>query len=75
MPEQISSTILQRFRMSDEIDKGGVLFRVSNRDPEFAKAVLREYAEGMRKIDANGVRRRLFDYYGFVPEPLPPEKE
>ena len=75
MPEQISSTILQRFRMSDEIDRGDVLLRVSDRDPDFAKAILSEYAEGMRKIDANGVRRRLFDYYGFTPEPLPAEGE
>lgn len=72
MSEQISASILQRFRMSDEFDRGGVLLRVSNLDPAFAKAVLREYEEGMRKIDANGVRRRLFDYYGFVPEPLTP---
>ncbi len=72
MPELISSTILQRFRMSDEIGRGAVLFHVSNRDPEFAKAVLREYEEGLRRIDSNGVRRRLFDYYGFVPEPLTP---
>ena len=71
MPEQISSTILQRFRMSGEIDRGDVLLRVSDRDPDFAKAILSEYADGMRKIDANGVRRRLFDYYGFTPEPLP----
>ena len=61
--------------MSDEIDRGGVLLHVSNLDPAFAKAVLREYEEGMRKIDANGVRRRLFDYYGFVPQPLSPSRE
>ena len=72
MPELISSTILQRFRMSDEIDRGAVLFHVSNSDPEFAKAIIREYEEGLRRIDSNGVRRRLFDYYGFVPEPLTP---
>ena len=71
MSEQISASILQRFRMSDEFDRGGVLLRVSNVDPAFAKAVLAEYEAGMRKIDANGVRRRLFDYYGFVPESLP----
>lgn len=70
MPEQMSGTILQRFRMSDEIDRGGVLVRVSNLDPGFAKAVIAEYEAGMRKIDANGVRRRIFDYYGFVPMPV-----
>ena len=75
MPELVSSTILQRFRMSDEIDRGHILFYVSNRDPEFAKAILAEYEEGLRRMDSNGVRRRMFAYYGFVPEPLPPEKE
>ena len=75
MPELISSTILQRFRMSEEIDRGAVLFHVSNRDPEFAKTILREYEEGLRRMESNGVRRRLFDYYGFVPEPLPPPQD
>ena len=75
MPELISSTILQRFRMSEEIDRDAVLFRVSNRDPEFAKTILREYEEGLRRMESNGVRRRLFDYYGFVPEPLPPPQD
>ena len=75
MPELVSSTILQRFRMSDEIDRGHILFYVSNRDPEFAKAILAEYEEGLRRMESNGVRRRLFDYYGFVPEPLPPPQD
>lgn len=70
LPEQMSATILQRFRMSDEIDRGGVLVRVSNLDQEFAKALIAEYEAGMRKIDANGVRRRIFDYYDFVPMPV-----
>lgn len=70
LPELMSTTIVQRFRMAGEIDRGDVLLHVSNLDPAFCAAVMEEYAKGMRRIEASGERRRIFDYYGMVPAPL-----
>ena len=71
MPEKMSTTVIQRFRRSAEIDRGDVLLHVSEKDPQFRDAVLDAYEKGMRRIESNGERRRIFDYYGFKPKPLP----
>ena len=68
LPEQISTRIIQRFRMSDEIDRGDVLLHVSKIDPEFAAAVIAEYEKGMKRIGESGELRRIFEYYGMKAE-------
>lgn len=68
--EMTSAHILQMFRTSKPIAKDPVLLHVSSLDPEFAKAVVEAYESGLRRIDANGVRKRIFDYYGMTPNPL-----
>ena len=71
-----SNNAIQNIILEEMESLGGILIAttnmLSNLDPAFAKAVLAEYEAGMRRIDANGVRRRLFDYYGFVPQPVEP---
>ena len=71
LPEQMSATIVQRFRRSEGIDRGDVLLHVSSKDPALRDEILKTYERGMRRIEASGERRRIFAYYGFVPEPLP----
>ena len=73
MPEQFSSTIFQRFRMSGAIDSGEVLLRVSTLDASYSSALLEAYGKGMRRIDASGERARIFAYYGLEPPALPAE--
>ena len=73
--DTMSMRLLQRFRKSDEIGRGDALLYVSALDPEFEKGVLDAYEKGMRRIEASGERRRIFEYYGMVAAPLPPLPE
>lgn len=73
--DTMSMRLLQRFRKSDEIGRGDALLYVSTLDPEFEKGVLDAYEKGMRRIEASGERRRIFEYYGMVAAPLPPLPE
>ena len=66
-----SLRIMQQFRQSSVIGKDSVLMYVSTLDENFSKKVLEAYDAGMRRIDASGERRRIFDYYGIVLDPLP----
>ncbi len=68
--EMTSARVLQRFRTSRPIANDPVLLHVSGLDPEFAKSVVDAYESGLRRIDANGVRKRIFDYYDMTPNHL-----
>ena len=70
--QRSSTSRLKRFRFSAEIARDDVLLRVSSADPDISKRIVDAYEKGIRRIDANGQRRRIFEYYGFVPQPLPP---
>ena len=67
-----SMRLLQNFRKSDPIGKSDMLFFVSSKDAAFADRVLEMYDAGMRRIEASGERRRIFEYYGMTPEAPPP---
>jgi len=65
-----SVRFLQRFRKSKVIANDGTLLYVSGKDAEFAKSVLEEYEAGVRRIDKNGMRSRIFEYYGIPYQPI-----
>ena len=65
-----SMRILQQFRKSVPIGAGGTLLFVSGKDASFATNVVAAYEAGIRRIDANGQRRRVVEYYGMQYEPL-----
>lgn len=71
--DTMSIRILQHFRKSAEIGRDDTLLYVSALDGDYARDVLDAYEEGMRRIERSGERRRIFEYYGMVPRPLPPE--
>ncbi len=66
----VSTRILHRFRKSKPIANDGTLLYVSDRDADFAKRVIAEYEAGLRRIDENGQRRRIFEYYNIPYAPL-----
>ena len=68
--EATSVRILQRFRKSPEIGRGDILLYVSSLDKGYSDRVIEAYEAGIRRIDASGERRRIFDYYGMVPPPI-----
>ena len=68
--EATSVRILQHFRKSPEIGRGDVLLYVSSLDKDYSDRVIEAYETGIRRIDASGERRRIFDYYGMVPPPI-----
>jgi len=49
--------------------------KVSGKDADFAKSVLEEYEAGVRRIDKNGMRRRIFEYYGIPYQPVLPTRK
>ena len=63
---------IQHFRKSKPIANDGTLLYVSGNDAGFAKSVVEEYEAGLRRIDKNGMRRRIFEYYGIAYEPVKP---
>ena len=65
-----SVRFLQHFRKSKAIADDGTLLHVSGADAEFAKRVVEEYEAGLRRIDKNGMRLRIFEYYGVPYEPV-----
>ena len=60
----VSVRFLRNFRKSKVIANDGTLLYASGKDPGFAKRVVAEYEEGVRRIEKNGMRRRIFEYYG-----------
>ena len=70
---QASVRFIQHFRKSKPIANDGTLLHVSGKDAGFAKSVVEEYEAGMRRIDKNGMRRRIFEYYGLPYEPIKEE--
>ena len=59
-----SVRLLQRFRKSKPIANDGTLLYASGKDADFAKRLIAEYEEGMRRIEKSGQLRRIFEYYG-----------
>ena len=75
MKDSLTSVrILHNFRKSQPIGAEGTRLYVSTLNPEFGRRVVKEYEAGMRRIDSDGQRRRIFEYYGIPYEPLPPAK-
>ena len=70
-----SVRILQDFRKSKPIANDGTLFRVSAKDAAFAKRLIEDYEAGMRRIEKNGMRRRIFEYYGIHYEAMKSESK
>ena len=70
-----SIRLLQRFRKSDPIGYSDMLFYVSSLDEAYANRVIEAYDAGMRRIEASGERRRIFEYYGMIPASLQPPKD
>ena len=67
-----SVRFIQHFRKSKPIANDGTLLHVSCKDAGFAKSIVEEYEVGVRRIDKNGIRSRIFDYYGLAYEPVKP---
>jgi len=59
-----SVRILQNFRKSKPIANDGTLFYASGKDAALAKQLIDEFEKGIRRIEENGMRRRVFEYYG-----------
>lgn len=68
--QRSSTSRLKRFRFSSEIASDHVYLHTSSVDPEMSKRIIDAYEAGMKRIEANGERRRLFAYYDFIPEPV-----
>ena len=66
-----SMRLLYQFRKSEPIASEGTRFLVSKKDPELAKRIVDEFEKGIRRIEKSGERRRIFEYYGVVYEPIP----
>ena len=62
--------ILKAFRQSDVIGNDGTFLYVSGLDDALAGRIIDEYEAGIKRIDANGERRRIFEYYGMEYEPI-----
>ena len=71
--QRSSTSRLKRFRFSGEIARDNVLFRVSSADPDNSKRIVDAYEKGIRRIEANGQRRRIFEYYSMTPTPIGPQ--
>ena len=67
-----TARFIQHFRKSKPIANDGTLLYVSSKDAGFAKDVVKAYEAGMRRIDKNGMRQRIFEYYGLAYEPVKP---
>ena len=65
-----SMHLVRNFRSSDEIGSDGTFLYVSGLDADLAKRTIDEYETGLRRIDANGERRRIFEYYGMPYAPV-----
>lgn len=59
------SIAFEELRMSAPIFMSDLILQVNNADPEFARAVIRDYEEGLRRIKDNGQLQRIREYYGF----------
>ena len=71
MDGAMSMRLLYQFRKSEPIASEGTRFIVSKKDPELAKRIVDEFEKGIRRIEKSGERRRIFEYYGAVYEPIP----
>ena len=65
-----TARFIQHFRKSKVIANDGTLLYVSSKDAGFAKDVVKAYEAGMRRIEKNGMRRRISEYYGIPYEPV-----
>ena len=70
--QRSSTSRLTRFRYSGEVAHDNVLLLVSPLDPALSKRIVDAYEAGMKRIEANGQRRRIFEYYGMTPESICP---
>ena len=68
--EATSVRMLQRFRKSPEVGRYDIMLYVSSLEKDYSDRVIEAYEAGIRRIDASGERRRIFDYYGMVPAPI-----
>ena len=50
-------------RVSDVIGKVELHLRTSKLSTEASNAIIHDYEEGMKRIEASGARRRIFEYY------------
>lgn len=53
------------YRRSAPIDRVGILFRISNKDPEKAKAYIEAYERGWEEIRKSGEIDRIREYYNY----------
>lgn len=60
----LASLYVSQLRESAPIDRGAIIFRVSNKDPEMTSALIRDYEAGMKRLRKSGVLRRIYEYYG-----------
>ena len=65
-----SVRLLQQFRKSKVIGSDGTFLYVSSVDEDFSRRVIEEYEKGIHRIDSNGQRQRIFDYYRIPCKPL-----
>jgi len=65
-----SVRFIQHFRKSKPIANDGTFIYVSGNNPVFAKRLIDEYENGLRRIDGNGMRYRIFEYYNIPYAPL-----
>ena len=65
-----SMHLIRDFRKSDEIGRDGTFLFVSGVDADLSKRMIDAYETGIRRIDASGERRRIFEYYGMPYAPV-----
>ena len=66
--EDLSTGLSEDFRRSDVVTRVPCHLAVSKLDPAFVERFLREFEEGLKRIEANGERRRILEYYGLLAE-------
>lgn len=66
--EDLSTGLSEDFRRSDVVTRVPCHLAVSKLDPAFVERFLREFEEGLRRIEASGERRRILEYYGLSDE-------
>ena len=59
-----SIQLIREFRRSEVIGNDGTFLYVSNVDADLARRTIDEFEKGMKRIEASGERRRIFEYYG-----------
>lgn len=62
--EDFNAGLSEDFRCSGAVARVACHLAVSKLDPDFVERFLREFEEGLKRIEANGERRRILEYYG-----------